>query len=473
MDIFGIKALPFTSRLMDHLNQIDPSFQVIPYQGGWSVKASEYQGSLSELLYYQSATLVDDIATSATKIRIEGKSSSLGSEFLASSQGQYDTWIRIENELLKNVDIQNSNNNVLLLTVTRGYNNTITASHTSGCTVTSPLYEVSPKQTKDFKEISYFVPVFGERGTTIAKALNNYRQQTGSNGIWIDIVLGQLNARTMDGRRRFMLWNYTTNSPFNNTDYIQYTKTTIASIKEKYKQQFGEYPIIYGNNALFSTQWNEGAKAFLMVPGFIGQPVINGMCQENSWGHMMSGDDFKEGNNTESSSIFIRGQNDHFLQWFIADKWVSNCQGVAILSQKGLPNQPMSINAGFKKKWFASDLSDSICYAFNKFAYVSYLFCIHVNNEGVTSTRMGFSPLRVRNGITQVVIEDFFYYPIGTPIEEQRYDKFANYQFKDNNIFVRRFSNGIIVINSFKTAMSSAIKIFDIYDQNEVRFRIR
>ena len=136
MDIFGIKALPFTSRLMDHLNQIDPSFQVIPYQGGWSVKASEYQGSLSELLYYQSATLVDDIATSATKIRIEGKSSSLGSEFLASSQGQYDTWIRIENELLKNVDIQNSNNNVLLLTVTRGYNNTITASQTSGCTVT-------------------------------------------------------------------------------------------------------------------------------------------------------------------------------------------------------------------------------------------------------------------------------------------------------------------------------------------------
>lgn len=451
------RFLPSGENLVSSMYSLNPNFQIIPYQGGWSVNANQYSGSLMDLLYYKSGELANPIDENKTTIDIlSGGIRDFEQEFVASSIGRYDTWIRINNELLKIISVSSHSRNTLRLEVSRGYNNTIPRSYSAGEVITAPLYEVSPKRASSANNISYIVPVFGERGVTISNNLQSFHRSDNYNGVWIDIVIGQLGAQTMNGKRNFKLWDYRTNTSFNNSSYIQYTKETIASMKNEYKQLFGEYPYIYGNNVLFSTDWNSGARGFLMVPDNNEQPVINGMCQEDTWGHMTD----KEQENEKSSGIVtINGTNNHILQWFVEDKWVANCKGVAFLSQKSLPNQPMTINAGFKNQWFASDLTESICYSFNKFAYASYLLCIQVNDMGKTTTRMGISALRVKDGQTKVVIEDFFYYPIGIPQQNEPWQNFTNYQLSGYSVFARRFSNGIVIVNPYNSDMQESISV--------------
>jgi hypothetical protein len=201
--------------------------------------------------------------------------------------------------------------------------------------------------------------------------------------------------------------------------------------------------------------------------------VIDGICHENSWGHMtdVAGTVDNDGNPVPTADVYkVTGANNHFLEWYMGSTWIDNCKAISLLAQQNLPNQPMTINAGFKNIWFASDLTDEVRYAFNKYAYASYLMCVNVTADNSISCRMGISPMVVKNGITSVNIEPFFYYPVGIPTQNLTYSGFTGYRYNTTNLYRRKFSQGIVLVNPFGTDMTSEINIADLAGDNRTYF---
>ena len=123
----------------------------------------------------------------------------------------------------------------------------------------------------------------------------------------------------------------------------------------------------------------------------------------------------------------------------------------------------MTINAGFKNQWFAYDLTLQQRYDFNKYCYASYLLSVHVNAQNKISSRMGISPMTLNDlGNVDVTVEPFFIYDIGIPTHTNTYSNFTNYRVGNNNLYARKFSKGLVLVNPFNSNMSQPVLVSDI-----------
>jgi phosphoenolpyruvate synthase/pyruvate phosphate dikinase len=160
-----------------------------------------------------------------------------------------------------------------------------------------------------------------------------------------------------------------------------------------------------------------------------------------------------------ADKVIVVGKNKHYLEWYRGNTWMNNCKAIALLAENNLPNQPMTINAGFKNQWFAADLENAMRYTFHKFSYASYLMCVNVTPDSLISCRMGISPQVVENGKTGVRFEPFFYYPLGIPKQSNSAVNFAQYRVGSENLYSRKFTNGLVLINPFISDMDIEIPI--------------
>lgn len=92
----------------------------------------------------------------------------------------------------------------------------------------------------------------------------------------------------------------------------------------------------------------------------------------------------------------------------------------------------------------------------------SYLMCVNVTLDSLISCRMGISPQVVENGKTGVRFEPFFYYPVGIPKQNNSAANFAQYRVGSENLYSRRFSAGLVLINPFVTDMVTEIPVTQI-----------
>jgi len=467
--IVGGSGLDNSKAVSDKLHQLDSNFQIIRYQGGWDIKENQVAGQRKDLLYYRCGILASGISASETIIILNTTPDNKGLGLVASSNGKFATWIRMGNELMKIVSVSGTSYPVTLH-VERGFDGTIAAAYETGITVTAPLYTTEPNPTGDNANLSYFEPVFGARKTDLLQNALNVASETNQDGIWIDILVGLLGAKNMVGGN-YTLWNHAKEQIFSNQDIIDQTKDALDEMYKGFFSRMGYFPVIYGNNVLYSSALTAGDRAYVMVKTNEHPRGLDGFCHENSWGHMSddSGNIDNDGEPINTNDKFIiMGTNGHYLEWYTGNSWLQNCKAIALLAENNLPNQPMTINAGYKNQWFAADLSDETRYDFNKFAYASYLLCVNVTPDSLISCRMGISPQVVKTGINNVVFQPYFYYPIGIPTQSFQSSSFTNYKVENQNIYARKFSNGIVLINPFSNDMNVAVPINQIGEKDKM-----
>lgn len=462
--IVGGGGVEKNAGISNKLHAANPDFQIILYQGGWTQNASAVEDKKTELQYYRCGTLRTNIDESSTSFSISAPTDNKGLGLLASEPGKFTTWIRIGNELIKVVSVSSTSNYPITVTVERGLDSSIATAHTSGSTVTAPLYGTAPVPGGDNSKLSYFTTVFGSRKALLKENILDGLTNYNLDGIWIDILVGWLDAKSMLGTN-YTLWNHKTEKVLSSSEIISYTKDALNDLYNETYARIGYFPTIYGNNVLYSTTLNSADRGYLMVKNQTYPRGLDGFCHENSWGHMNDSENNidNDGDPIQSADKFISvGQNDRYLEWYMGDTWIKNNKAIALLAQNNLPNQPMTINAGYKNQWFASDLTDEIRYNFNKYAYVSYLLCVDVKPDSSISCRMGISPM-VNNGSTlDVNIEPFFYYPIGVPTQKNAYNNFTNYRVGSHNLFARTFSNGVVLVNPYATDMTTPVTVASI-----------
>jgi hypothetical protein len=260
----------------------------------------------------------------------------------------------------------------------------------------------------------------------------------------------------------YTLWDHNTESLLTNEVINDKTKTALDEIYNGFYSRLGFFPVIYGNNVLYSQTLTPADRAYVMVKTNEHPRGVDGFCHENSWGHMTdeAGSIDNDGQPVSTADkIVVAGKNKHYLEWYRGNTWLNNCKAIAMLAENNLPNQPMTINAGFKNQWFAADLESGTRYAFNKFSYASYLLCVNVAPDSLISCRMGISPQVVENGKTGVRFEPFFYYPVGIPKQTYTSANFSQYRVGSENLYARQFSNGIVLVNPFADDMVSDVQL--------------
>lgn len=467
--IVGGGGLENSKTISDKLHQCDPKFQVIRYQGGWDIKAAAADDQKMDLLYYRCGILSADVSALDETFILNTTPDNKGLGLVASEDGNFTTWIRMGNELMKIISVSGSSY-PLTVTVERGYSGTTAEAHQAGTTSTSPLYSTIPVPGGNNSNLSYFDPVFGTRKSDLLENALAFTSQTNQDGIWIDILVGLLGAQNVVGGN-YTLWNHAKEEVFSNIDIIKATKDALDDIYNIFYSRMGYYPAIYGNNVLYSTSLNPGDRAYVMVKDVEHTRVLDGFCHENSWGHMNdnSGNIDNDGNPVTSDDKYIAlGANGHYLEWYMGNTWIDHCKAITLLAEDHLPNQPMTINAGYKNQWFAADLSDQVRYDFNKFAYASYLLCVDVTADSLISCRMGISPEVVNNGQTSVDFQPFFYYPIGVPTQSFNASSFTQYQIGSHRLYARQFSNGIVLVNPFSKDMDASVAMSEIAQKDGV-----
>lgn len=471
--IVGGSSLPANVETVNLLRQKDPKFQIIRYSGGWSTSYAYAESNKSLLAYYRTGTIANAIDQNTTTLVINAPPSTKGKGIIASEAGKFDIWIRVENELMKVISVSSSTTYPITVTVERGFDGTTPTSHAAGKTVTLPLYGGTPPAAGQAStNRNYFITCYGLRKEKLDAAINDAVLKENFDGIWIDILIGKLDAVSLFNNG-YEEWDFNTESVLSATNEVKYTKNAIKQLYEKFYSQNGYFPQIYGNNVLYSQSLNSSARGYAMVKTADHPKVIDGFCHENSWGHMtdVAGTVDNDGNPVPTADVFkVVGANNHFLEWYMGSTWIDNCKAISLLAQNNLPNQPMTINAGFKNQWFASDLTDDVRYAFNKYAYASYLMCVNVTADSLISCRMGISPMVVKNGITDINLEPFFYYPVGIPTQNLSYSSFTGYRYNTTNLYRRKFSRGIVLLNPFGADMTSPLNIADVAGDNRTYF---
>jgi hypothetical protein len=470
--IIGGAGIPLDSNLVNRFKAIDPRFQVIRYQGGWSTSRNAAENARMDLQYYRCGVLAQSIAETDTVFAINMPPDSRGLGLLASEEGNFVTWIRIDNELMRLKAVSSQSQYPITVTVERGYDGTQASSHTANTAVTVPLYTTPPNPGGNNSGLSYFTNIWDYRQNILTNNTMNLANDHKYDGIWIDILVGWLGATSMTGGN-YTNWDYGSNSALSSENIIRYTKDAVQEMYTRFYSRMGYFPVIYGNNVLFSTTYNPGSRGFVMEQTAEHVMVIDGFCHENTLGHMSDSPDNIDNDGEPVSfdgKVIIPGNQGRNLEWYVNQTWVERNISVALLAQLELPNQPMTINAGFKNQWFATDLTEEVRHDFNKYSYASYLLCVNVSPDSLISTRMGISVMGVVNGQLEAKIDSFFYHQIGIPIEQHPAINFTRYRVGNHNLYARRFSNGLVLVNPFKNDMTVPVPIASISGNDSIYY---
>ena len=462
--IIGGAGIPLNSNLVDRFKAVDPRFQVIRYQGGWSTGRAAAENQKMKLQYYRCGVLAQPVNENDTLLILNSPPDNRGVGLVASEEGNFITWIRIDNELMKIKSVSSQTSYPITVSVERAFDGTVAVSHNANQTVTAPLYTTPPNPGGNNSNLSYFTNIYDYRNDVLRNNALELARSHHYDGIWIDILVGWLGAQNMTGGN-YTNWDYRTNTVLSSESIIKYTKEAMQDLYYRFFSRMGYYPVVYGNNVLFSHSFNPGSRGYVMLQTPEHQKVIDGFCHENTWGHMT--DDSSVVDNDGEPVLFdgkviIPGTRGRSLEWYVEQTWIDKNIAVALLAQNDLPTQPMTINAGFKNQWFAENLTRDVRYEFNKYSYASYLLCVNVSPDSLISARMGVSAMAVNDGALTVKLDSFFYHPIGIPLEQHQAHNFRNYRIGSYNLYARRFSNGLVLVNPFKNAMTVPVPIATI-----------
>ena len=430
------------------ITNINPDFELVPYVGNWRVNNIKYidetdpnteysqedieRDFKEQFLYYRFANLTGAIDAVQTTITVND---TLGTVFAstaapgatyASQNGstwEYVTWLVVEGEFMR---IENVSGNTL--TVTRGWDGTTAAAHTSGSAVAAPVYGTDPDpagssrfdyRTNPNTEMRYY--------DILNRTLREYDNRGG--GVWIDIIEGNLSRNRMDGgnlgNREWNIFDDTVQTDAEESDG---TNEGMDFIQNEFLSRRGVYPVIWGNNVLHPTD-NSSVRLNLLRSTTEKPRPIDGFAQENTIGGYGSG-----------------GNSGKVFSWKSYNNWLENMESMMFMGEQQYAARPLMLDGGVDNRNFSEE-SDEFRNQALLYGYATYLMAVIVEPDDRIFTQIGFTPLVGPDAAKYVFLPRFFQWDIGRPVETESSGNLLNYQIGGTEVFMREFENGLVFAN--------------------------
>ncbi len=420
----------------NNIRQHNPNFKFIKYQGAWQLTGAsriKVERQKDQVLHYRMGTV--DSAISATQTRF--KIADLFGKIVASTSARdssggyfqsgifkYTTWLRIGNEVMKIVAVNNTEVEVL-----RGFDNTQKAAYAAGTPILSPVYGTNP--TPDMREeISYR----NDEATTlrwdnIYTALEaEYNKNKG--GVWIDIVVGNLSQFTQNGETvpANRIWDLVNNQMYDPAYRASRSEVGIKYMQDKFKAKFGINPAIWGNNMLFPTTLTDPRIKLLLQTAIKPRP-LDGFAQENAYAGYGTG-----------------GNSGDVFNWTGYEEWKNILRSIMYMGEQKLSAVPLSMDGGRDNGTFAK-LPAERKHKLFMYNYASYLLGVKVEADNSIYTKLGLTPIVDDNNKISFNLDPCFTWDIGKPTQTLASADFMQYKLPNRDIWVRRFDNGIVLVN--------------------------
>lgn len=469
----------FTTVEMEQTRKYNPDFKFIRYIGNWKADAQYFEDDhYRDMLYYPCAVLdhsIDEkmntfkLTESPYYNKLELNASTIEGDKSVNSF-EYVTWLRIDDELMR---IEKWDPEHRTVTVTRNFVHQNIQKHPAKSHVLLPAYGSEPKiKTGDNSRSGYlsyhYDPASTARWDNTYKTLVDFVKK-GGDGIWIDILMdGSLRELDMNGNdlpflltdgepRMLSLWNFEMKRPYFRDEFRKKCESGIRRIQERYKKEFGRWPIIYGNNMMASRfeDGNGGHKYYLYPTNEKPRP-LDGMCIED----FMGGYHRDQYANWDKKTVIVPAKAcyDCYTNY---RNWNENVIELMKCSHENLAAMPIIINAGIKTTAFPG-LSDSVRHNWELWAYASYLLGV-AKQDGKCTTKLGIPMFHNPNSYLQVAVDSIYFLGIGEPVETSPSAELDYYRIQGTNVYQRKFNNGIVLVNpDYK---SVTIKLDDVlYD---------
>jgi hypothetical protein len=125
--------------------------------------------------------------------------------------------------------------------------------------------------------------------------------------------------------------------------------------------------------------------------------------------------------------------------------WSENVRLLMRCAQSNLTALPFIINANPRAAIF-QELDRKSRHNWELWAYSSYLLGVE-KKDGQCPTLLGINMFYQDNNQRNLEVDPMYYWRIGEPLESRKPSELEKYQVKGTEVFRRRFSNGLVLVN--------------------------
>ncbi|MEL7450784.1 MAG: putative Ig domain-containing protein, partial [Pseudomonadota bacterium] len=432
--VHGSSNLIPDGETLDYLRSLNPSFIALPYlNSSQSDMGIAETNRLKLINVYHEANLSSAISASDTFLRLDvadpergwGLKASTTSSSQSESGSEYVTFVRIGDELMR---IESENAAAGTITVTRGLDGTTATAHGAGEPVLAPVYVAVPQPIDNggnlwrIPDNSGGLPLrysmqVGEPEVAAYLATEIITDaRDGADGAWLDICSPGFYFPGNAFGAPVVPWNLETGGEFTAQQRKEHQERKLNRIQTAVSAATGRLPVLTANNVGAGRYFEEGGGAMdYVLPTAIKPEPIDGVIVEQA---------------------FSLGFEDTFRSY---NSWVANLETVAHGAQNGLPVLPWIKSAVGR---YRPDTATAD--RFELFDFASILLAWEPGSDAsVPVPLFADAP----EGGRKLNLPPWLFYDIGEPLTRAPYDDVEQLRVADSNTFMRRWSNGIVLVN--------------------------
>ncbi len=434
-------SIEVSREMADYARELRPGFEFLHYIGNWRVNREALQrvenGERDSILYYRVGDLKRDLSPRETLLKINHVFGTLPEVKESSPR----VWLRIGDEWMRIREINQAG-----ITVERGWSGSEAAAHLKGAPV------LAPAQGRNREAVDKPFQFRHDGGARLRWEqildfmLERYRDN--GSGVWIDILIGNFGIYTLGGEplgiQSGREWDLRRNEPYTEENLSRYTEEAVTWMQQAFKDQTGVWPVIWANNMQFPLS-REDPRLQLLLPSVRQPRPLDGFAMENMYAHWGYGG----------------GSGKEFM-WVPADEWEEHLQSLMLMGELKVNARPLMFDGGIDNLKFAR-LPHEERQRLIDYGYASYLLGVKVEEDGSICTIVGSTPMVVEagpDGMGEQVrfhLYDCFTWDIGRPAENRPSDQYARYRLPGTPVFMRRFENGIVLVNPTGEAVSDIV----------------
>ena len=412
---------------LEAARKVRPDFQFIHYVGRWSLRGEQtdrIQGKLrGEVLYFQLGRLAEDLSPEATTLQVEDP---FGTSETLESNPEVTAWLKLGDEWLRIIRAQGN-----IFEVERGWDGSVVAAHPSGTPVIAPVVG-SRAPVRDGRLALRHDVGASLRWESIEGFLHE-RFTENQGAVWIDILIGNYASYAFGGELIEMSsgrqWNMRKGQPYSEMEIAHETEKAIHGLQESFFQKHGRYPVIWANNMGFPRTIDDPRLQLLLSSPRQPRP-LDGFAMENLYAHYGYG-----------------GSSGKEFMWVPFDEWEEHVHSLMLMGELQVNARPLMFDGGIDNLKFAA-LPEERRKRLILYGYASYLLGVKVESDGRIYTKLGSCPMVVpETGAPSMHLYDCFTWDIGRPIETRKAEDFAGYKLEGRRVYLRRFENGIVLVN--------------------------
>jgi hypothetical protein len=440
----------------DGREQVGCKAPVIVYMGGFTTNpggATEIEkGYRHAVAMVDATTLADALDASASQVRVRIPSDG---EFLIKAstaavsdpadKSKYCFWIRVGDELMKVLEADAKTGT---LKVQRGFESKA-STHAAGAAVFTPVYLGNRQQLDAIRHsnswpggpdyLRYALDPFSEASQRYKADLIIALMKSGYDGAWLDTFQPiPFNLCDSLGRKVQYYWDFQTHRRYDIDSYTAALQAFLRGVRQKVKTAVGREPILAANS--ISGSYAQGGKPLFAAPD---RPDLldGGYCFEDSYIAPAKG-----------SSRGKKGTLQASFGPHRTDRWLRNVENEADAAREGLRALCMIGPAGYVAAYInpALDNYDQLL----RFSWCSFL--LTVTKERTTWFGLPLLITKQEGKAGFLPLPEILYAPIGDPVDPNEIKKLKR---ANTDCYLRKFTNGLVIVNSADTGNPVAVDI--------------